>query len=117
MGAAAVVHLALVYVHASFGIVGKRVAVRADTPPRAQRVDTFVEAIGQIRFTLVDVDTGFLILRKLVTGWAGAKVAANSVGALMRAAAVSLQTLVYVQASGFIGMEVVALVTGAYVAP
>lgn len=96
MGAAAIVHLALVYVHASFGIVGERVAVRADASPRAQRVYAFVEAIGQLRFTLVDVDTGFLVSRELVPGWAGAKMAAYRVGALMGAAAISLQTLVYV---------------------
>ena len=79
-------------------------AIRAATLPRAYSVDALVETVGYLDLALVYIHAGLLVLRELVARWTGAEVATYGVGALMRAAAVPLQTLVDVQAGGFVGL-------------
>lgn len=53
-----------------------------------------METVSYVGFTFVYVDTGLLVLRKLVACWTRAKMTTDRVGALIRAAAVIFETLV-----------------------
>lgn len=79
-------------------------------------VDALVIAATVVDCTFVDIDAGLLVLRQLVARRTGAEVTADDVGAVMRALAISLETLVDIQTGRIVGMQVMPFVAGAHVA-
>lgn len=114
---AAAVMFVLARIGRSTGSVSRYVTWQAFAAKGSQGVDARrIITTAVIVRAFVDVDTGSLVLGQLVADRTGTEVAANSVVANVGTLAVSLLTLVDVQAGGFIGVQVMSLVTGAGIA-
>lgn len=79
-------------------------------------IDALVIAITVVACALVDIDAGFLVLRQLEARRARTEVTADSVGAIMRAPAILLETFVDIQTGGIVGVQVMSFVASAHVA-